>query len=107
LLESAYRQCLCHELSLRGLRFETERTLPVEYKGIKLDCGYRLDVLVENLVLLELKCVDEIHPVFKAQLLTYLKLGGWKVGLILNFHEAVMKDGIRRMVLGLKEGDKK
>jgi GxxExxY protein len=104
LLESAYRQCLCRDLALRGMNFVTEQDLPVEYKGTKLGCGYRLDILVESIVLLELKCVDEIHPIFKAQLLTYMKLGGWKVGLILNFHEAVMKDGIRRMVLGLKGG---
>jgi len=107
LLESAYRQCLCREMALKGLQFEAERPLPVEYKGTRLECGYRTDIVVESLVLLELKCVSEIHLIVKAQVLTYLKLGGWKVGLILNFHEAVMKDGIRRVVLGLKEGEKK
>jgi len=99
LLESAYEECLCHELNLRGLRFRRQVSLPVTYKGIKLDCGYRLDILVEEKVILELKSVDEVTPLHKAQLLTYLRLSGNKVGLILNFNTAVMKDGITRLVV--------
>jgi GxxExxY protein len=103
LLESAYRQCMCHELTLRGLRFRCEVDLPVRYKGILLDCGYRIDILVEELVVLELKAVDKLVPVHEAQLLSYLKLGGWQIGLLINFHEEVLKKGIKRRVLGLKE----
>ncbi|MGQ9630468.1 MAG: GxxExxY protein [bacterium] len=99
LLESAYEECLCRELELRGLSFERQKPLPLEYKGIKLDCGYRIDIVVENRVILELKCVDAIAPVHEARLLTYLRLSGLKVGLVLNFYAAVMKDGIKRLVL--------
>lgn len=98
LLESAYEQCLCHELSLRGIKFQRQRSLPLEYKGIMLDCSYRLDVLVEGQVIIELKTIDKILPVHQAQLLTYLKLLPAKVGLILNFQEARLKDGICRLV---------
>ena len=76
LLESAYEECLCHELNLRGLSFWRQKPLPIEYKGIKLDCSYRIDVVVENKVILELKCVENITPVHEAQLLTYMKIGG-------------------------------
>jgi GxxExxY protein len=103
LLESAYRRCLCHELKLRGIACETEVPLPVNYKGVLLDCGYRLDLLVENLVVVEIKAVETILPVHEAKLLTYLRLGGWQVGLILNFNVPVLKNGIRRRVLGLAE----
>ena len=99
LLESAYAQCLCHELSLRGLQFRREVDLPLEYKGLKLDCGYRIDLIVEETVLLELKSTKEVTPVHEAQLLTYLKLSGFKVGLLLNFNVAVLRDGITRRVL--------
>jgi GxxExxY protein len=99
LLESAYEECLCHELALRGFSFERQKPLPLQYKGIKLDCGYRVDLLVEGKVVLELKCADFITPVHEAQLLTYLRLSGTKVGLILNFHVAAMRDGIKRRVL--------
>jgi GxxExxY protein len=99
LLESAYRECLCHELRLRGVDFRRELNLPVHYKGIKLDCGYRVDVLVANLVLVELKAVRFLTPVHEAQLLTYLRLGGWTVGLLINFHVPVLKDGICRRIL--------
>jgi GxxExxY protein len=99
LLESSYRECLCHELLLRGIDFQKEFKLPLEYKGIKLDCGYRVDILVRNLVLVELKAIHALAPVHEAQLLTYLRLGGWKVGLLINFNVAVLKDGIRRRVL--------
>jgi GxxExxY protein len=103
LLESAYEQCLCHELRLRGVQFERQRDLPISYKGVQLDCGYKLDLVVENIVVVELKSVDSLHPIHEAQLLTYLRLGGWNVGLLLNFNVAVLKDGIRRRVHGLKE----
>jgi len=99
LLESAYEECLCRELGLRRIQFERQRPLPVEYKGVKLDCGYRVDILVTNAVVVEIKAVETIEPIHVAQLLTYLKLGGWKVGLLINFNVAVLKDGIRRRVL--------
>ena len=99
LLESAYEQCLCHELYLRGIKFQRQRSLPLEYKGIKLDCSYRLDILVEGQIVIELKTIEKILPVHQAQLLTYLKLLPAKVGLILNFREARLKDGICRLVL--------
>jgi GxxExxY protein len=99
LLESIYQTCLAHEMALRGLRFEKEKPLPVEYKGVKLESGYRLDFVVDDRVVVELKAVDSIHDVHKAQLLTYLKLTGCKVGLLLNFNSAVLKDGIERLVL--------
>ena len=99
LLESAYQACLAHELSLRSVPFEQEKSLPVEYKGVHLDCGYRLDFVVVDKVVVELKAVDEIHPVHEAQLLTYLRLTRCKVGLLINFNVAKLKDGIKRMVL--------
>ena len=99
LLKSAYEECLCHELGLRGLKFERQKPIPLKYKGIKLDCGYRIDILVENKVIIELKTVEEIMPVHEAQLLTYLRLANIKVGLIMNFYVPVLKDGIRRMAL--------
>lgn len=98
-LESAYRECLCHELRLRRIEFRREFNLPVEYKGIKLDCGYRVDVLVADLVVVELKAIQVIAAVHEAQLLTYLRLGGWKIGLLINFNVPVLKDGIRRRLL--------
>ena len=103
LLESAYQACLGRELELRNVPFEKERPLPVEYKGVQLDCGYRLDLLVAGRVVVEIKAVDELLPVHTAQLLTYLKLGGWQVGLLINFNVPLLKDGIRRIVHGLAE----
>lgn len=99
LLESAYEECLCHELHLRGIPFERQRDLPVEYKGVKLDCGYRLDLLVAGMVVVDIKAVAAIHPIHEAQLLTYMRLGGWHVGLLLNFNVEVLKQGIRRRML--------
>ncbi|MHC5054725.1 MAG: GxxExxY protein [Planctomycetota bacterium] len=99
LLESAYEECLCHELSLRGLSFRRQIPLPVTYKGVNVDCGYRMDIVVGNDVVVELKCVDGLLAVHEAQLLTYLKLGSYKVGLLFNFNEAKMMDGFRRLVL--------
>ncbi len=103
LLESVYEECLCRELSLRGIPFERQRSLPVEYKGLRLDCGYRLDLLVADTVVVEIKAVESLLPIHEAQLLTYLRLGGWKVGLLINFNVAVLRQGIRRRVLGLEE----
>ena len=99
LLESAYETCLCHELSLRGVAFERQVSLPVEYKGVNLDCGYRMDLVVEDSVVVELKTVDKVLPIHDAQLLTYLRLSGKRIGLILNFNSAVLKDGLVRKVL--------
>jgi GxxExxY protein len=99
LLESAYEECFCHELHLRSLNFQRQVALPVVYKGLKLDCGYRLDVIVENLVVVELKAIEQILPIHQAQLITYLKLTGKKVGLLINFNVAILKNGIVRRVL--------
>ena len=103
LLESAYEECLCHELRLQSLSFERQKPLPVKYKGIKLDCGYRLDVVVEDTIILELKSCEKIEPIHKAQLLTYLKLSGIKLGLLLNFNVTLMREGIVRIVNELEE----
>jgi len=105
LLESVYEECLCRELTLRGITFERQRPLQVEFKGLRLDCGYRLDLLVERQVVVEIKAVESVLPIHEAQLLTYLKLGGWKIGLLINFNVAVLKQGIRRKVLGLEEAE--
>jgi GxxExxY protein len=100
LLESAYEECLRHELRLRQIPFARQVPLPVEYKTIKLDCGYRLDVVVENAVILEIKCVEHVLPVHEAQLLTYLKMTHKRVGLILNFNVPTLaRGGIIRKVL--------
>jgi len=107
LLESAYQECLARELTLRQIAFEREKPLPLEYKGVKLDCGYRLDFLIAEMVVVEVKAVDSLLPISQAQLLTYMKLGGWKVGLIINFHAPLLKEGIKRLVLGLEEGTRK
>ncbi|HTP84821.1 MAG TPA: GxxExxY protein [Alphaproteobacteria bacterium] len=99
LLESAYEVCLCHEFSLAGLQFRRQVPLPVTYKSVTLDCGYRADIVVESTVMLELKTVEAVLPVHKAQLLTYLKLSGLRVGLLINFNVPMLKDGLVRMVL--------
>jgi len=98
LLESAYEECLCQELALRGVSFDRQVPLPVTYKGVKLDCGYRIDLIVLGAVVVEIKAVESILPIHEAQLLTYLKLGGWKLGLLINFNVPILKDGIRRRV---------
>jgi GxxExxY protein len=100
LLESAYVECLCRELVLRGLLFEREKPMPLVYKGVHLESGYRLDLLVAGCVVVEVKSVEALAPVHDAQLLTYLKLGGWRVGLLINFNVAVLKNGIHRKILG-------
>jgi GxxExxY protein len=97
LLESAYEECLCYELSLSGLTFQRQVQLPVTYKGVKLDCGYRLDVVVEDLVIVELKAVERILPIHEAQILSYLKLFDERVGLLMNFNVAVLKNGLKRI----------
>ena len=99
LLESVYEPCLCHELQLRGLRFDRQVEIPAEYKGVKLDCGYRLDILVEGKVIVEVKSVEALLPIHEAQLLTYLHLAGKRVGLLINFNTPVLKKGIIRRVL--------
>ena len=100
LLESAYQACLAHELRRRGLQVATQLGLPVVYEGEKLELGYRIDLLVENAVVVEIKCAEAIHPVYEAQLLSYMRLSGRQVGLLINFHVAHLRDGIKRMVDG-------
>jgi GxxExxY protein len=104
LLESAYEECLCYELTLRKIGYERQKSLSIAYKAVQLDCGYRLDVVVESAIILELKSCERIEEIHKAQLLTYLRLSGLKLGLILNFNVPVMKEGIVRMVNNLEEG---
>jgi GxxExxY protein len=98
LLESAYEACLAFELAERGLKIEQQKPLPVIYRQVKLDCGYRLDLLVEEAVVVEVKTVDRIAPIHKAQLLSYLRLSGRKVGLLINFNVEFLKNGIVRLV---------
>lgn len=100
LLESTYEACLCHELALRRIPFERQVPLPVVYKGLEIDCSYRLDVLVGRLLILELKAIDELVPIFDAQLLTYLRLSNLWLGLLINFNVEMLKDGIKRLVNG-------
>lgn len=99
LLESTYEACLAYELVGQGLRIEQQKVVPVRYRGVYLNCGYRIDLLVEGRVVVELKAVEELEPIHEAQLLTYLKLGGWKLGLLINCNVQVLKDGIRRRIL--------
>lgn len=101
LLEGAYEACLRHELISRGLEVKSQLSLPVEYDGTLIDAGYRLDLLVDNSVIVELKAVEKLAAIHEAQLLTYLKLSRKKVGLLLNFNVVHMKDGIRRLVINL------
>ena len=100
LLESAYQACLAHELKKRGLAVASQVGLPVVYDGEKIELGYRMDLVVENIVIVEIKCVEAIHPVHHAQLLSYMRLSGMNVGLLINFHVAHLRDGIKRMVNG-------
>jgi len=103
LLESAYQQCLARELKLKEIPFQCEQPLPLEYKGLRLNCGYRIDFLVDNAVVVETKSVEVIAPVHEAQLLTYMRIGGWRVGLLINFNVLALRNGIRRKVLAFKE----
>jgi len=103
LLESAYEACLAFELAERGLEVERQKALPVRYREVSLDCGYRIDLLVEGKVIVEVKAVDKLIPIHEAQLLSYLKLSNCKVGLLINFKVRILKNGVRRLVLGLEE----
>lgn len=98
LLESAYRECLCYELTLAGLKVRQEVPMPIIYKEVKLDHGYRMDLLVEDKVVIEIKTVDALNEVHTAQVLTYLKLGNYKLGLLMNFYVSLLKDGIKRVI---------
>jgi GxxExxY protein len=98
LLESAYEESLCHELASLGLAFERQRPVPVHYKRLQLDCAYRLDLLVEGRVVVEAKAVESLDRIHTAQMLTYLKLGGWQVGLLINFNVPTLRQGVRRLV---------
>ena len=98
LLESAYEACLAYEIAKSGLSVERQKELPVKYRNVKLDCGYRIDLLVENKVIVEIKAIDKLAPIHTAQLLSYLKLSGCKVGLLINFNVKILKDGIRRLI---------
>jgi GxxExxY protein len=97
LLENVYEECLCRELELRETPFERQKELPIEYKGIKLDCGYRLDIVADEDLIVELKSCDSLQPIHEAQLLTYLRLTKTKVGLLINFNVPVLKAGIKRL----------
>jgi GxxExxY protein len=99
LLESAYEECLCYELSSIDLQFKRQVDLPVIYKKVKLDCGYRMDLVIENNLIVEIKTVEKILAIHQAQLLTYLRLSGCRTGLLINFNVPVLKDGIKRMRL--------
>jgi GxxExxY protein len=98
LLESIYEECLCIEFDTRKFPYERQKKLPIKYKGTKLDLGYRIDLIVSNMVIIELKACDSLQPIHEAQLLTYLKLTGIKVGLLINFNVPVLKEGIKRLV---------
>jgi GxxExxY protein len=99
LLESAYEACLAYELAERGLVVQRQREMPVTYRAVRVDCGYRIDLLVAAKVVVEIKAVDAIHPIHEAQLITYLKLSGCKLGLLINFNVKVLKDGVKRRVV--------
>lgn len=99
LLESAYQECLYYELKSNGLSVQKEKPMPIVYKEVKLDHGYRIDILVENKVVIEIKTVEALNDIHTAQILTYLKLGNYKLGLLLNFHTDVLKNGIKRVVI--------
>ena len=98
LLKSAYEACLAYELGILGLKVETQKPLPLVYKSVRLDCGYRIDLLVEDKVIVEIKSVDQIMPIHHAQVISYLKLSGFKVGLLINFNEKLLKHGVHRIV---------
>ena len=99
MLESAYEQCLAHELRLNRIPFELQKSMPVDYKGALIDCGYRLDLLVDGKLIVELKAVVAFEPIHAAQILTYLKLAGIKTGMLINFNARLLRDGIKRFVL--------
>jgi GxxExxY protein len=98
LLEAVYEECLCYELTTRNIPFERQKPIPVVYKGAKLDCGYRADIVVLSRVIVEIKAITAVAPIHDAVMLTYLRLSGCKIGLLINFHSAVLKDGVKRYV---------
>lgn len=98
LLESSYEACMVYDLSEAGLKVEQQKSLPVAYRGVKLECGYRLDLMIENEVIVEIKSIEKLLPVHKVQLMSYLKLSGCKVGLLINFNVEILKEGIQRVV---------
>jgi GxxExxY protein len=106
LLESAYEECLCHELTLRNLGVQRQVPVPVVYKEVKLECGYRLDLVIEKRVVLELKSIEAFSPVHEAVMLTYLRLSGFRIGLLINFNVSILKDGIRRFVFEPRHEEK-
>ncbi len=99
LLESAYEECFCREMSERGIAFSRQVALPVSYKGVRVECGYRMDVVVEDKVVIEIKSVEALMPIHEAQLLTYLRMSGYRVGLLVNFNVVLLKDGIKRRIV--------
>lgn len=103
LLESAYEECLSREFAIRQIPFERQKPIPLSYKDVRLDCGYRIDLLVARRVVVEIKAIDSFAPIHEAILLTYLRLSGCTLGLLINFHVSVLKDGIRRLVLNHME----
>ena len=103
LLESAYEACLVYELIQHGLSVERQKSVPVTYRGVKIDCGYRIDLLVEDKVVVELKAVERLEPIHEAQLLSYLKLSGYQIGLLINFNVRMLKQGIKRLANNFKE----
>ena len=107
LLEAVYEACLCHELALRGISFAKQQGIPATYKGEKLDCGYRADIIVASRVVVEVKAISAVAPVHDAVMLTYLRLSGCRIGLLINFHSALLKDGIHRYVWKYEGEDKK
>ena len=105
LLEAVYEECLAKELTLRGIPFERQKPIPLVYKDLKLECGYRLDLLVATRVVVEIKAIESIAPIHESVMLTYLRLSGCQLGLLINFHVPVLKDGIRRFVWHYEEKD--
>jgi GxxExxY protein len=99
LLESAYEECLCYELATHDIEFARQVALPIVYKEISLDCGYRMDLVVSRCLVIEIKAFERLIPIHEAQLLTYLRLSGHRIGLLMNFHAILLKDGLRRLVL--------
>ena len=99
LLESAYEECLLRERELRNLRVERQKAIPVVYKDVKLDCGYRIDLLVESRIVVELKCIEKFAPIHEAIILTYIRLSGRRLGLLINFNVTALKDGIKRYII--------
>ena len=103
LLESAYEDCLCHELTIRRIPFERQKVLPLVYKGLHVGQGYRLDILVANCVVVEIKAVEELLPRHTTQVLTYLRLGGWQIGLLMNFNTSILTESICRIANNYRE----